>query len=48
MLQQPLQKKNHYAVDNGDVKVYPYEYMIYPYNTHIKSDGNDKMYHIIE
>ena len=41
-------KLNHYAVDNGDIEVYPSDSMIYPDKTPIKSEDNNKMNRILE
>ena len=37
---------NHYAVDNGDIEVYSYEYIPDTDKTPIKSEENYEMEHI--
>ena len=41
-------KLNHYAVDNGDIEVYPSDSIIYTDKMPIKSEDDDKMNHILE
>ena len=39
---------NNYAVDNGEIEVYPYESMPYPDTTTIKLEDNDELYQTLD